>query len=81
MSDLELCRLPFFCWEILTINFKHTTLDIVIKDQNTMDVLLKFLIHELNTIDGTRDSAQKIKEELFERNLKKFSGADTKSRD
>lgn len=80
MNDVQLKKLPFFCWECLTIFFKQTTLDIVIKDQNSMDTLLKYLIHEINTVDGTRDSATDVKEECYKIKLKKFKDRNSKNR-
>ena len=50
--------LPQFEWECLTIQFEQKDLDIVIKDEFQMEVMIKFLIKYLNTFDGHRDSIQ-----------------------
>lgn len=33
------------------------TIDLVIKDERSMDIFVKFLIESLNSMDGNRDSA------------------------
>ena len=51
-------NMPFFCWQCITIQTKTLDLNLVIKDQNDMFMLLEFLIVSLKTIDGVRNSAQ-----------------------
>ena len=53
----ELEKIPFYSWECLTIETIHRSIDFVIRDQLQMNMLLKFLIYELKTIDGSKDSA------------------------
>lgn len=36
--------LPYLCWECITIQFKCRDIDIVVKDELQMEILLKFLI-------------------------------------
>ena len=57
-QNLELnCAFPFFAWQCLTLYIKGRCVDLVIKEQNDMDLLLGFLVHALHTIDGVRNSA------------------------
>ena len=53
--------MPFFAWQCLTIQFKCRDLDIVVKDELQMEILLKFLIMEINTFDGNRNSLDFLK--------------------
>jgi hypothetical protein len=55
--------LPQFEWECLTIQFEQKDLDIVIKDEFQMEVMIKFLIKYLNTFDGHRDSIQFLQDQ------------------
>ena len=57
---------PFFAWECITLHLKHRDVDLVIRDQRQMDLLLKFLVHSLNTIDGNKDSALSLKKYLID---------------
>jgi hypothetical protein len=38
--------------------------NLVIKHEGMMDMFIKFLIHTINTVDGYKNSATKIKETL-----------------
>ena len=53
--------LPFHIWECLTIQFGCRDLDIVVKDEVQMELLLKFLIQETNTFDGNKNSLNFLK--------------------
>jgi len=56
----QLTKLPFYCWECLSIETLHRPIELVIKEEKDMDILLKFLIFTLRTIDGNRDSANDL---------------------
>ena len=49
--------MPFFAWQCLTIKLKHRDIDLVFKDEQDHNNFVKFLIYNMNTIDGTVDSA------------------------
>ena len=49
---------PFYSWQCLTLEFSTRTVDLVIKDQNQMDLLLRFLVQALDTVDGNRGTAE-----------------------
>lgn len=53
--------MPFYAWECLTIQFKRRDLDIVIRDELQMEILIKFLITETNGFDGNRNSLDFLK--------------------
>ena len=57
LESKELWNLPFYSWECITLETKDHDINFVVRDQNQMNLLLKFLICELNTVDGVKDSA------------------------
>lgn len=68
--------IPWFSWECLSLQLKHRDVDIVIRDQQNMTKLLKFLIYSMNTIDGERGSSLPYQTFLVEKLLKKNKSAD-----
>ena len=60
MESQDLDNLPFFSWNCLTLCLEHRDVDLVIKDEEDMEKLLKFLIYKMNTVDGVAGSAEKI---------------------
>jgi hypothetical protein len=60
MDRLKIDKLPFFNWECISIEIKNRKIDLVIQDIHHMNLLLKFLIYHLETIDGKRYSARPI---------------------
>lgn len=64
MDSDQLKDLPFFSWECLTIQLDHRDIDLVIRNEEHMDALLRYLIYNMNTIDGVRDSAKGVLEVL-----------------
>ena len=58
-------QVPFFFWECITLNLKKSDVYIVIKNEKRMNDFIKFLIYNLKTIDGHKDSALKIHEQLL----------------
>ena len=49
-------NLPFYSWECLTLRLKNKEIDLVIEDDKILMILIEFLIYELKTVDGMRDS-------------------------
>lgn len=56
----ELKDLPFYCWECITLQLSNRDVDLVIRDETQMDQLLLYLIHNMRTMDGKRDSANNM---------------------
>ena len=50
--------LPFYSWQCLTLQLSDRDVDLVIKDQKSMDLLIKFLVFSMNTKDCRKDSAE-----------------------
>jgi hypothetical protein len=59
--DLEnLKKIPFHSWNCLTLQLAHREVDLVIRNEDQMNKLLKFLIYSLRTLDGSRNSASNV---------------------
>lgn len=52
--------IPFYAWECITLQGKFNNINLVIKSQKDMKNFLRFLIFQLNTIDGNRGTANPI---------------------
>ena len=58
---MQKLSLPFYAWECITIIHKNRDLDLVIRDEHELRVLLEFLIIRLNTFNGVKDSFKILK--------------------
>jgi hypothetical protein len=56
-STQALKNLPFKSWNCITIQLAHRDVDLVIKNEMEMEIFLKFLIHNLKTVDGNKNTA------------------------
>jgi len=45
-------KIPFYAWQCITLQFKNRYVDLVIKNDASMNRLLRFLIMSINTMDG-----------------------------
>lgn len=63
----DLKRLPFYSWECLTLQLKNRDIDLVIRDPLDMELFLKFMIYQLKTVDGVRDTALPILEQMHDK--------------
>ena len=52
--------LPFYAWQCVSLQLQGRTVDLVIKNEKSMDLFLKFLIMSLNTLDGVKGSARAL---------------------
>lgn len=50
-------ELPFYSWQCLSIQSTDRQFDLVIKNEEHMDILIKFLVFKMNTMDCMKDSA------------------------
>jgi len=69
-SDLD--HLPFYCWDCLTLQLKRRDVDLVIKNEKDMQILLLFLIYRLKTVDGSRETATPLIEMLNKQEMKLY---------
>jgi hypothetical protein len=49
--------IPFYSWNCITIYLWNREVDLVIKNENDLKMLIKYLIYKLQTVDGQRGSA------------------------
>ena len=52
--------LPFYAWQCVSLQLQGRTVDLVIKNEKSMDLFLKFLVMSLNTLDGVKGSARAL---------------------
>jgi hypothetical protein len=63
---------PFYSWECITILLPQRQVNLIIRDQKSMNALLQFLIFRLKTIDGQKNSGIKVIEELVRQKVKEL---------
>ena len=72
LESHKLNQIPFYSWQCLTINGTiNQQINVIIKEQAIMDMLLKVLIWTTNSIDGIRGTAEGLKRRLTEDQAKK----------
>jgi hypothetical protein len=52
MPANEQKHLPFYSWHCITIKTINRDIDLVIKDDEQMRILIKFLVYSIDTLDG-----------------------------
>lgn len=72
MSKQELKDLPFHSWNCITLKLGRRDVDLVIKDEHQMQVLIKFLVFSLCTLDGTKNSARPLLSSLIAQELQEI---------
>ena len=65
MQIEDLDDLPFFSWQCISLELKNRCIDLVIKDQTKMNLLLRYLIYTLRTVNGFRNSAEEIIKQVY----------------
>ena len=66
-TDIKLGKEPFYAWQCLTLQLSNRDIYLVIKNEKMMSDMIKLLISSLNTIDGTKGSAEGIKQALYKK--------------
>jgi hypothetical protein len=62
----ELKTVPFYSWNCITLKIGRRDVDLVIKNEKHMAIFQKFLIYSLNTLNGIKNSAQPMLQQLGE---------------
>lgn len=57
---------PFYAWECITLVLYHREVDLVIRDEKQMTLLIKFLIYHTKTINGQKNSAIPVRKSLYD---------------
>ena len=65
MKIKELNNLPMYYWQCITFITKDRQIDLVIKNEKDMQMLLEFLIISLRSFDGRRDTVKLYFQDLF----------------
>lgn len=63
--------MPFYAWQCITLQLKGRMIDLVIKNEKSMNLFLRYLIMATNTMDGVKNSAQFLIDDLFQRSCRK----------
>ena len=50
-------KIPFYAWECLTINLSHREVNLVIRNEQDMDNLLKLIIYKTNSLNGKANTS------------------------
>lgn len=70
-------RAPFYAWDCITLQIKNKgDLYLIIKNEEVMNMFLKLLIYEMQTLDGNRGTAKQ-----FTRREKQFCVSQTADAD
>ena len=70
-------KVPFKSWNCITLYMKHREVDLVVKNDKEMDMLLKILILNLKTADGNRDSGLGLLSALYKQAMSHFKHTPT----
>ena len=65
MCGEHLKKVPFYAWNCITLQLVGRDINLVIKNENHMKMFIILLIYQLQTIDGTKNSACKILDTLM----------------
>jgi hypothetical protein len=60
MRKEDLKIVPFNSWNCITLQMSNRDVDLVIRNDDHMEMVLKFLIYNMKTLDGSKNSALKL---------------------
>ena len=52
LRDEQIDHLPFYTWQCISLKLKHREVDLVIDDEEQMNLLVKYLLIKMESIDG-----------------------------
>lgn len=52
-------KIPFYSWQCITLILSHRQVDLVIKNEESMNLFLRFLVITLNTQTGDKGDAER----------------------
>ena len=61
---------PFYSWECLTLQLKNRDVDLVIPKESQMMMLIKYIMYKINSVDGTRNTAEPMFKNLYNKCVK-----------
>lgn len=59
-KEREIESLPFYSWQCLNLRLEHREVDLVVREQSGLNLLVQYLVAKMNTLDGMRGSAKKV---------------------
>lgn len=72
LNKEELKKIPFHSWNCITLKIGRRDIDLVIKNEKHMAIFQKFLIYSLNTLNGIKNSAKPLLQEMTESEITKM---------
>jgi hypothetical protein len=60
LEDSEIHQMPFYSWNCLTLGLQGREIDLVIRNEQEMQYIIKFLIYSMRTVDGKKNSGDKL---------------------
>ena len=72
MSRTKLDTLPFMSWNCITLRLGRRDVDLVLKNEAQMSILIKFLVYSLYTMDRKKNSAKPILDMINQGELEMF---------
>ena len=72
MNRRKLEILPFKSWNCITLRLGRRDVDLVLKNEMQMSILIKFLVYSLYTMDGTKNTAKPILDMINQEEIKMF---------
>ena len=64
IEECDESRIPFFCWECITIELQNKDIDIIIRNEFEMQIFLKVMILELDSVNGKSGSLKSVRDVL-----------------
>ena len=52
--------MPYYSWNCLTLGLQGREIDLVIRNEQEMQYIIKFLIYSMRTVDGKKNSGDKL---------------------
>ena len=63
---------PFYSWECLSIDTGNREVDLVIRSEQNMKYILKFIIQAICTLDGRRGTAETMLELMNRQSFEEY---------
>lgn len=60
LNNEELKEVPFYSWDCITLCLHNRDVDLVIRNEEDMENIIKLLVYKLKTMDGSKGSAVKM---------------------
>ena len=66
-------NIPFFAWQCISIQCKDRDVDLIIKKDSKMMMLINYINYKIGSIDGTRGTALRMANLLYQSILDRYT--------